>query len=208
MVSHLLNIDEGLAKQVAKGLALRELPAPAEAAMPTRTDLPPSPALSILRNQEKTLKGRKVGCLVTDGVDGELIAALRAAVSEEGGSVKLVAPMVGGVETANGEWITADEKLDGGPSVLFDAVVLAVSEAGAELLADESTARDFVADAYAHLKYIGYTQEAKRLLDKAAVPAAGDDALIELSGPDAVPAYIEAASNLRFWEREAKVKQI
>jgi len=208
VVSHLLNIDEDLAKQVAKGLALREMPAPAEAALPTRTDLPASPALSILLNQEKTLKGRKVGCLVTDGVDDALVESLRAAVTEEGGMLTLVAPMVGGVETQGGEWITADEKLDGGPSVLFDAVVLAVSKAGAELLAEESTARDFVADAFAHLKYIGYTPEARPLLEKAAVPAAGDDGLIELSGPDQVPGYIEAASNLRFWEREPKVKQI
>jgi catalase len=208
MVSHLLNIDEDLAKQVAKGLALREMPEPAEAAMPTRTDLPPSPALSILLNQEKTLKGRKVGCLITDGVDGDLIDDLRSALEQEGAMLKLVAPMVGGVQTAGGDWIEADEKLDGGPSVVFDAVVLAVSEAGVDLLLDESTAKDFVSDAYAHLKYIGYVPEAEPLMDKAGIPKAKDDGVIELSGKEGIASYIKSASNLRLWERETKVKQI
>ena len=48
MVSHLLNIDEGLADKVIDGLRLEEMPKPADAARPTRTDLPASPALSIL----------------------------------------------------------------------------------------------------------------------------------------------------------------
>ncbi len=208
MVSHLLNIDEDLAKQVAHRLALREMPEPAEAALPTRTDLAPSPALSILLNQKKTLKGRKVGCLVTDGVDDDLLATLRNALEKEGAMLKLVAPMVGGVQTADGKWIEADEKLDGGPSVLFDAVVLAVSKTGANLLLDESTARDFIADAYAHLKYIGYVAEAEPLMDKAGIPAAKDDGLIALSSKDRIPFFIEAAGNLRLWERETRVKQI
>ena len=44
MVSHLLNIDSGLAKNVAEGLRLREMPKPADAARPTRKDLKPSRA--------------------------------------------------------------------------------------------------------------------------------------------------------------------
>ena len=40
-------------------------------------DLEPSPALSILKNGPKSFAGRKVGALVTDGVDAELLAALR-----------------------------------------------------------------------------------------------------------------------------------
>ena len=43
---------------------------------PTRTDLPPSDKLSIVKNGPKTFAGRKVGALVTDGVDAELLAAL------------------------------------------------------------------------------------------------------------------------------------
>jgi len=208
MVAHLLNIDEALANRVGKGLALGAHPAPAEAAVSTRLDLEPSPALSILHNQVKTLKGRKVGCLVSDGVDDELIAALRRALDDEGGTLTLVAPAVGGVRTAGGAWLEADEKLDGGPSVLFDAVVLAISKAGGELLADESTARDFVADAFAHLKFIGYVPEARPLMEQAGVVPDKDQGVILLSGKDEVQSFVSAARNLRLWAREPKVKQI
>ena len=42
MVSHLLNIDTGLAEVVAKGLRLKAMPKPATAAKPTSQDLKPS----------------------------------------------------------------------------------------------------------------------------------------------------------------------
>ena len=51
--------------------------------------------------------------------------------------LKLVAPMVGGVEASDGSCIEADEKIDGGPSVLFDAVALLPSADGAPMLARE-----------------------------------------------------------------------
>lgn len=208
MVSHLMNIDAELASKVAQGLRLRNMPEKADAAKPTRTDLEPSPPLSILKNQKPTLQGRKVGCLVSDGVDAELISSLRSAVKAEGGMVKIVAPGVGGVETSQGEWVEGDEKIDGGPSVLFDAVVIAVSKQGAEQLVHEATARDFVADAYAHLKYIGYVAEAQPLLDKAGIPGDGDEGIVQLTAADdKITGFIEAAKKLRLWERESKVKQ-
>ncbi|WP_309544943.1 catalase [Alkalilimnicola ehrlichii] len=59
VVSHLLNVDQDLAKAVAKGLRLTQLPPPAEAAKPTRMDLPESPALSIIKTGPAALKGEK-----------------------------------------------------------------------------------------------------------------------------------------------------
>src|SRR6478735_2508126 len=117
VVSHLLNIDQGLATKVADGLRLKQMPEPAPAAQPTRQDLAPSPALSILKNPPTSFAGRKVGALVTDGTDAALLAALKAALTKEGALLKLVAPMVGGIEASDGTWIAADEKIDGGPSV-------------------------------------------------------------------------------------------
>ena len=59
MVSHLLNVDEALAKKVADGLRLKEMPKPAEPARPVVTSLKPSAALSIRKR-----------CLITV-VDGD-----------------------------------------------------------------------------------------------------------------------------------------
>jgi catalase len=209
IVGHLLNVDENLANTVAAGLRLREMPAPLQAARPTRTDLEKSPALSILLNGPESFEGRKVGALVTDGVDGTLLEALRIALDAEGAQLKIVAPMVGGVEAADGTWIEADEKLDGAPSVVFDAVALLVSEAGAEVLVNESAARDFIADAFAHLKFIAYVDAALPVMERAGINEEHiDEGCIELSAGNTVETFVEACRKLRFWERADAVKQI
>src|ERR1041385_462136 len=183
MVSHLLNVDTVLAQKVADGLRLKELPKAAEPARPVMTGLPPSPKLSILANPPGTFKGRKLGVLVSDGVDAGLLQAVQAAFKQEGAVVKLVAPMVGGVEVSDGSWIEADEKIDGGPSVVFDAVAILLSDTGAQLLRDEATARDFVADAFAHCKFIAHTAAATPLFEKAGVAAARDHGVVEPREP-------------------------
>jgi catalase len=209
MVGHLLNIEEGLASTVADGLRLREMPRPAEAARATRRDLKKSPALSILFNGPETFEGRKVGALVSDGVDGELLEALRGALAEEGAQLKVIAPMVGGVEAADGTWIDADEKIDGGPSVVFDAVALLVSDAGAEFLVNESTVRDFVADAFAHLKFIAYVDAALPLMKKAGIDEGDiDEGCVEFSSPETAASFVKICRKHRYWDRAAAVKQV
>jgi catalase len=208
VVSHLMNIDALLATRVATGLRLKDMPEPAPAAVPVRTDLEPSPALSIILNGPKSFAGRKVGALVTDGADAGLLKALRAALEEEGAILKLVASMVGGIEASDGTLIPADEKLDGGPSVLFDAVVLLASAEGAALLAKEATARDFVADAWAHLKFIGFAAAAEPLLRKAGVLDETDEGVIPLNAAADAATFVAACRKLRLWDREARVKQV
>jgi hypothetical protein len=44
--------------------------------------------------------------------------------------------------------------------VLYDAVVLLLSAAGAQALARNPAARDFVTDTYAHCKFIGHVAQA------------------------------------------------
>jgi catalase len=208
MVSHLLNVDQQLAQKVAEGLRLKELPSPAEPARPVVTNLPPSPALSIVGNPPNTFKGRKLGILVSDGVDAALLGAVADAFEAEGAMVKLVAPMVGGVEASDGSWIPAHEKIDGGPSVVFDAIAVLLSEPGAMLLADEATARDFVADAFAHCKFIGFNSAAAPLLEKAGIAAMRDSGVVELNRAEDAKGFLTACRQLRLWEREAKVKRI
>jgi catalase len=208
VVSHLLNIDDDLAGTVGDGLRLRPMPKAADAARPTRTDLAKSPALSILLNGPDSFAGRKLGVLITDGVEAKLLKAVQKAFTDAGALVKLVAPHVGGVEADDGSWITADEKIDGGPSVVFDAVAILVSDEGAELLVDESTARDFVADAFAHLKFIGYSEAAAPLLAKAGVPSTGDDGLVRLAAAKDAAAFVKKCADLRLWTRAPNVKQV
>ncbi|WNM56614.1 catalase [Candidatus Nitrospira allomarina] len=203
MVSHLLNIHQDLAKQVAKGLRLKDMPKPADAAKPTREDLEQSPALSILLNSPKTFKGRKLGVLITDGVDIKLFKSLKSAVKSEGAIMEIVAPGVGGVEASDGTWIEADQKIDGGPSVLYDAVALLPSEEGVLALAKVPAARDFVADAFAHMKFIGYVEAVTPLFQKAGVQESRDAGFIALDKGKGSTQFLEACRKLRFWDRAA-----
>jgi len=206
VVANLLNVHDELGKGVAAGLRLRQMPSATEPARPVKKDLPASKALSILANSPKSFRGRKVGALVTDGIDAKVVEALRGELEREGAVLKLIAPHVGGVNATDGSLIEADEKLDGGPSVLFDAVALLISDEGAKLLLNESTARDFIADAFAHLKFIAYTKAAASLLAKAGVEP--DEGCTDLSGATGVKDFIKSCARLRYWERAAQVKQI
>ncbi|MER9369486.1 catalase [Mesorhizobium sp. M0618] len=206
MVSHLLNIDETLATTVADKLGIRDMPEPAEAAVPPRDDLPPSPALSIIQNGPDSFEGRKVGVMLSDGADIALFEELRSAIEAEGAVMEVIAPKVGGVEAADGTHIEARHMIDGGPSVLFDAVVLLLSEAGAELLVKEAAAKDFVSDAFAHCKFIGFTTGAEPLLIKAGVAPDADEGLTRLDSAASVTAFVQSCRKLRLWAREAAVK--
>ncbi|MBO9198264.1 catalase C [Rhizobium sp. 16-449-1b] len=206
MVSHLLNIDETLATTVAQKLGFQSMPKPADAAMPTRLDLEASPALSIVERGPKRFEGRKLGILVADGVDAKLLRAVTKAVVAEKAVVELIAPKVGGVTADDESFIEAHHMIDGGPSVLFDAVVVLTSHQAIEDLVNEAAARDFVADAFQHCKYIGYDQSAIPLFEKAGIASEVDEGMVQLSGGKDVAAFIDELGKLRVWGREPSVK--
>ena len=200
-LSQLLNIDRGMAKRVADGLGLDSLP---EAAKPARRpiDMKPSPALSIIAKTKPTLAGRCIGLLLTDGVDGGLVKKVQQAAKAAGAQVKIIAPKVGGVTTSQGDHLAADGQLAGTPSILFDAVVIAGSVKGFAPLLKDTAAKDFAANAFAHLKMIGHDAAAKALLD--AVGVQKDEGVIDLTSakPDA---FTKAAAKHKIWDREPKV---
>ncbi len=203
MVAHLLNIDGNLATTVADKLGLVKLPAAADAAVEPRDNLEPSPALSIIENGPESFAGRKVGVLVSNGADVVLFKALLSAIEKEGATMEVVSLKVGGVEADDGTLIPAKHMLAGGPSVLFDAVVLLLSEEGANSLSSEAAARDFVADAFAHCKFIAFTPTAAPLFVKAGVEMDADEGLIPLDGKQAIGEFITSCRHLRLWAREA-----
>jgi len=205
MLSQLTNIRPEIATRVADGLGYTEPVQAARAAKPTRTDLAPSPALSILANAQKTLASRKVGCLVDDGTDAAAFKALAAAVRKAGAQLAVVSPKVGGAKASDGSTIMGDFQLAGGPSVLFDAVVLLVSDQAGAMLARQSAAVGFVADAFAHLKVIGHTAGAQPLMQAAGVVP--DDGIVAVTD-GAADTFIATASGGRIWAREPKVRQV
>ena len=206
MVAHLLNVEKGLAETVASALGLQTMPKSAEAARPTRPDLKASPSLSIIRNPLDSFEGRKVGALVTDGVNADLLNALRRALEEEGAQLEIVTPSIGGVEDSDGNRIEAQQSINGGPSVLYDAVALLTSEKGMLRLIAEPATRDFVSDAFVHSKFIAYAETAAPLITAAIGDNNLDAGFIRIKTTDDAALFVTACRRLRFWERKSQVQ--
>ncbi|UVC09512.1 catalase [Rhizobium sp. TH2] len=198
MIGNLRNVDEGLAKRVADGLGI---PLPKKnAAAREPIDMEPSPALSIQKNLEPALEGRKVGILIADGSDAAALKTLTGAIIKAGGTPFIVAPKIGGAKLSDGTMQKADGQLAGSPSQLFDAVAVLLSAEAVKLLLKEGAAIQWVMDAFGHLKAIGFNPDAKPLIDKAGVePDAG------IVGVDAK--FTDAAAK-RYFDREPKVRML
>ncbi|MBN8189764.1 MAG: catalase [Rhodobacteraceae bacterium] len=202
MVSHLLNVDTDLAEMVAEGLGLEDMPEAAEPARPV-VETEPSPALSILANAPQSFAGRKLGVLLTDGIDALLFDAVKKAAEDAGAMVEVVAEKVGGVTSNRGRKIEADQKLDGAPSVLYDAVAVIASEEGAARLGRMHGAKAFLADARAHMKFIALSQHAADIFWSRAVADDPDAGVFELKDDDSADDFLAACGKLRFWDRAA-----
>jgi len=142
--------------------------------------------------------------LATDGNYANLLASLQQAAETEGVVVEIVAPTVGSTVLSDGKMIAAKQKVNGGPSVLYDAIAVIPSADGAVLLAREATAKDFVSDAFAHAKFIAYCDDARPLFSEAGVKEI-DGGFVALKGAADAQSFLKACGKLRFWEREAKV---
>jgi catalase len=115
--------------------------------------------------------------------------------------LELIAPAVGGIQASDGARLPADQKVDGGPSVLYDAVAILVSRDEAAQLASIPAARDFVTDAYAHCKFVGYTGDAQPLFDASGLTSLIDGGFISLDDRSAAD-FLSQCGQLRFWDRQ------
>ncbi|WP_083949110.1 catalase [Sphingobium cloacae] len=196
VVSRLRNIDETLAKRVAAGLAI-SLPEKAKAAK-APIDMKPSDALSIQKQANGTLKGRKVGILFAEGSDKAAIDALKGGIEKAGGTAFLVAPKVGGIAVKGGT-LKADGQLAGSPSVLFDAVASILMPDQAEKLSKEGAAVQWFMDAYGHCKTIAHCKGTQPLLDKAHVEP--DEGVVPIED------FLKTGVK-RHWAREPRVRDL
>ena len=207
MVGHLRHIDDGLAQEVADGLGLPELPEKVPFARKPITDLPESPALSIIKNGPDSFKGRKLGIYIAEGADASVVKALQDAAKAAGAMAEIVAPHVAGAKLSDGNFMEADEKIDGGPSVVYDAVAVVMSEKSAKRFNTDKPSIDFVNDAFAHAKFVAYVPSVQPLFESAGVWNWMDEGFADVSsGKDAAKTFIEKCGSLRFWDRES-VKQ-
>ena len=197
VMSRVRNIDEGLAKRVAAGLAM-PLPPKAKAAREP-VDLGTSDKLSIQKQALNTLQGRCVGILFAEGSDKAQIDALKKSIEGKGGRVKLVAPKIGETPVKGGT-LKADGQLAGTPSVVFDAVISILMPDQAAKLSQDVGAVAWFADAWFHCKTIAACNGTRaHLFPKAnIVPDAGTPQ----------PEQFMAVGAVRHWDREPKVRDL
>ena len=112
---------------------------------------------------------------------------------------EIVAPKVGLATTADGKKIVADHMIAGGPSVIFDAVVVIPGADSVGKLVATPPAIDWVNDAFTHCKVIGTVAAAQPLLDAARVVP--DEGVVDLTGKG-VARFIDTAKRGRIWARE------
>jgi catalase len=197
MVGHLRHIDEDLAGHVAEGMGMGKLPKAPPVAAPVQ-DLAPSPALQIIGKMKHTLEGRTIGILIDEGSDKKAIARIQAAAKKLGAAVQIVAPKIGGAGLSDGSHLAADGQLAGTPSVLFDAIAVILSEAGAGQLGGDPAAIEFVSNAFHHLKAISVDGGGGELLKLARLER--DEGVFDAAEID----DFMAAAMTRQWEREGR----
>ena len=160
MVANLRNVDEDFARRVADGLRLDPLPEASTPARPPIADLPPSPALSIVANGPDSFAGRKIGVLVTDGADAALLQG-----AAQGGGGRGRARRAG--RPAHRRRRHQRRQLHAGPPEDRRRPVGALRRRRHPRLGrgrrrcspSDAAAKDFVTDAHAHCKFIGYTAD-------------------------------------------------
>ena len=211
MVASLLNVSEALAKTVAAGLGMANLPAPLPKALETveTPEVTVSAALSLkARPGDGSIAGRKVALLVADGVDGDSLLKIHAALLAQDAVPRFVAPHIGRVVTSDGTEIEADASLENEPGFLFDALVLPNGKAGVDALSKDGHTAEFIKDQYRHCKPILVLSGSQTLFAQAGgsdlTPSGGQDPGIFI-GPfrsSTVQAFIKGIGRHRHPERE------
>ena len=201
MLAHLRHVDEDLAHRVAAGVGIDQLP-PATISACKIQNLKPSPALQLIANMKDTLQGRTLGLLIAAGSDKQSVDAITQAIIKVGAKLKVLAQKIGKLSLSDGSSLIVDGQLAGTPSVMFDAIIILLSEDGAAQLSKDASAIDFVRDAYAHLKAIGLDHGGRYLFTTAGLTI--DDGIFECNN---VEQFI-AAAKTRQWDREMRVRKL
>jgi catalase len=210
MLSSLRNASEELATKVAQGLNMT-LP---EAMPLALVDSPEpevrvSPSLSLMaRPGDGSIAGRKVAILVANGVVGQAVKDVHAALLEQGAVPRFAAPRIGAVQTTDGVQVEADVSLENEPGFLFDALVVPDGEEGINALAADAHVFEFIRDQYRHCKPILVLGAGVGLLRAAGLgPALNAEAMapglmVETSAQAGASALIAALAGPRRFERE------
>ncbi len=216
----LSQIDNTLASQVADGLGL-EVPAEPQKPMnhgvgaddktgeyePVKTPpvLVKSDALSMQNTPKDSIKTRKIAFLVADGVDDNSVSKMKSVLTKAGATVKLIAPKLGAVKTANQKSLSVDGSFLTEASVLYDAVFIPSGDEQLKNLIKKPDSIHFINEAYRHCKAIATGDDGEEFLKftyintkEKGLNSAKTGVLVGAK-PDE---FVNAIAQHRFWDRE------
>ena len=203
VISMLANVDEGLAQSVASDLGIPVPPAQERALVkPAKPEVETSKALSLFaRPGSAGVKSRKVALLIADGIDGESLRAVHAALVKAGAIPRYIGARLGEVHPATGEAIHVEVTMETAPSVVWDAMVIPSQD---DALAELGSAVEFLKDQFRHCKTILVLGQESALVEAAAIPLTLDDKPIPgLLLGKAPAAFVAALAKHRHFERES-----
>lgn len=214
MISHLLNVDAGLAEGVAKRLGMGKLPPPAPRfGTEFKPEIERSDYLSLkARPGDGSLVSLKIAVMADQGADQDAIDAVAGPLIQAGAMLRLVGPHVGLVpgKTA-ADALDLDASFENSPSVLFDAIILPHGKGAVEALKVNGYALEFIRDAYRHGKPILYNDDSKALLVAAGISEdLFDEGVVYLKDTTetALAPWRKALVTRRFHQREAAPPRI
>jgi catalase len=212
VVALLANVAQELAAGVAEGLGIRvPEPLPKALAKVRKPEVSESPALSLFeRPGDGNIRTRRVAILVADGIEGELIEKIHAALADAGAVPRLVGVRLGKVRTKEGSELQAEVTLEAVPAVLYDALVVAGGAEPMKALGQVGYAPEFVKEQYRHCKPILAIGAGRDLVENSGVSnklpsGEADPGLLcfeEDEAEEALTQFIEAIARHRHFERE------
>ncbi len=209
MVSGLMHVDMGLAKAVADGLGITDMPEPMPKVLQKKVkpEVTQSKALSLFaRRGDGSIRGRRVAVIIADGViDGEL-STIAERLASEGAVPVMIGAKLGRVKTDRGKLIEIGASLEVAPSVVFDALMLPDGEAAAASLAGNGRVLEFIKDTFRHCKPILALGASSQVLEAAGVPvtlrSGKPDPGLLIGDAGMADAFVKAIAAHRHYERE------
>ena len=213
VVAQLRNVDEGLARAVAEGLGMDELPEPLPLLVkpPAKPEVAVSEALSLMSRPGKVgIATRRIALLVADGVNGAEVSRVQEELMAHGAVPRVIGVKLGAAGTTDDADLEIEVSMETAPSVLWDALIVFGTTDKSHPLAQSGHAKEFLKDQYRHCKPILLLGSAASLLAEAGIPQQlpskkADPGLLvvpTLKGPRDLDAFVAAVAKHRHFERE------
>ena len=187
IVDNFALVDADFAKKVADQIGIKP--------SGKKVDKPKKQAaknLSLLDFASPDLRGRQVGIVVEDGFSMKELTSLKAALQKEKAFPVIVGLELGDKKADTGS-VTVMKRLKNAPSLTFDAIYLL--QAKKSKLDSNQDVKEFVQEAYSHLKPVGFSHKTDKVLEAFAIK--NDEFIV-----DTTKDFIEALKNHRYWPRE------